>query len=1018
MPVQGIGATSEAGAQDGAPVLRLFLLGGFRATRDAGPAPERWTRGTARDLVKLLALAPGHQLHREQAAELLWPAAEQESALRSLRVALHAARRTLEPELAPRATSSYLITDKALIRLESAVIRVDVDEVEQATVSALADGGPAMLAEALGLFTGELLPEDRFAAWAGPRREQLRQLHDRLRLAHARAQVTSGDADEGIQAARAYVEEHPVDELGHRVLIEAYLRLGLRREAVRQYHRCREVLDGELGVRPGPETERLHVRALADDDQPEQGAGVVPVPAPVLAAGARRLLGRDEVVARLVRPARVVRLVSGDAGLGKTAVVVEAAHCAHESGTAVLWGAGRAVEGPTPYAAFADAIDAWLASSTPAQRARVGADYPELAPLLPSLGLADPTRTRSPEEERNRIFSATTALLAEIASHAPLLVVLDDLHETDLGSFQLLAHVARRLGGTSSRVSFLATYRPDAVPPTDARRDVLAALERAGLAEQVDLPPLKREECEELVREVAGDAARSEAVRQQIWELALGNPLFALELARGAGAQRLPGEDPPRGVRQLVRARLGRLDPVARRVVEVVAVGGPDASLAEVVEVAATGTHPSLSPAQAATGAEQAVEAAVLSESVVVVDGQHHAGLTFQHPLIRLTCYEELSAARRQLLHGAYAEAVLRRRPDAVDALATHLSRADDPRAVDYLRRAARRAASMYANDAADRYFVQLTDRLDTLTTEAAWARIDRSAVLERMARYDDAIAVLRDAVVQLDRARDDDGVVMATGRLAIVLARAGSAQEALDLLAEHPVGAGTAPEPATVHHLGRARALLVLGSYPDAVEASADALSCAEGAGAPVRRGLLARSLAARASALALAGRFDAAGDAADAALPHAEVFGDPQVLGTVLSVQREQARRSGRLREAVDTGERALDNAERSGDPAGAAFEQANLAELYLLLGDDRTAGGLAQAAVASSHDHPDWSTPYALVALARWQIHVEHEKADSTIRAAEGVAADLGDHQARQEAAAARSEWVESRRGPASG
>ena len=48
----------------------------------------------------------------------------------------------------------------------------------------------------------------------------------------------------------------PAEETAHQVLIDAYVRQGLRRRAVRQYHVCREALDAELGVRPGPETER------------------------------------------------------------------------------------------------------------------------------------------------------------------------------------------------------------------------------------------------------------------------------------------------------------------------------------------------------------------------------------------------------------------------------------------------------------------------------------------------------------------------------------------------------------------------------------------------------------------------------------------------------------------------------------------------------------------------------------------------------------------------------------------
>ena len=88
-------------------MLRLHLLGGFRVHRHGGPPlAERWPRPSARTLLKLLAVSPDHRLHREEAMEICWPDADPHAALGSLRVALHAARRAVEPELAPRAASS------------------------------------------------------------------------------------------------------------------------------------------------------------------------------------------------------------------------------------------------------------------------------------------------------------------------------------------------------------------------------------------------------------------------------------------------------------------------------------------------------------------------------------------------------------------------------------------------------------------------------------------------------------------------------------------------------------------------------------------------------------------------------------------------------------------------------------------------------------------------------------------------------------------------------------------------
>ncbi|MFD5324471.1 ATP-binding protein [Streptomyces sp. NPDC127092] len=990
------------------PLLRLHLFGGFRVERDGdAPLAERWPRPSARTLVKLLAVSPGHRLHREQAMEVCWPDADPQAALGSLRVALHAARRAIEPELAPRAASSYLTGDGALLRLDPRTVRIDADEAEAAAEAALAHGGRAGLAAALDAFTGELLPEDRYAPWAEARREHLAALRERTLLALAAAHLAAGAPEEAVPAAERVLAAAPAEEGAHRILIEAYLRQGLRRRAVRQYHLCREALDAELGVRPGPETEALHQEALAlAAPRPVPRAASPAPPAALRRPPGSPLRGRDEVLARLLsEDAPPALLVTGEAGLGKTRLVGEAARLAAGGGAAVLWGAGHDAEGHTPYGPFAEALDGWLADRPAAERARTGAEYPELASLLPSLGRVRPEAGRSPEEERDRLFRATAGLLGELAAERPVVVVLDDLHAADAGSFQLLSHLARLAGENGSGWRFLATLRDEELSGTDPRRQALDALRRRSLAVSVELPRLSRTACLAVAADAVGDTGDGPAP-ERVWELSLGNPLFALELAR-ALREGTGGSGAPEGVRQLVAERLGRLGPAARRVVDVVAVAGQDAALAEVLDVACRGGHPRLSAAEATEAVEAAVAASVVQERQVVVGGRPAAGLAFRHPLVRLTCYDGLSAARRRLLHSAYAESVLRRRPDAVDTLATHLARADDPRATGYLRQAAERAAALYANDTADRYYTELTDRLDALAAESARARIDRSAVLRRMGRFEEAAALLREALDDLDRRGDADGRVLAAARLAELMPKTRGTDEGFRLLDAAVPGPGTPPAVASAHHLARGVLCFVAGRYEEGVAAARAAEEAAQAVTGPEQRGLLARALAARATSLGLAGRFGEAGPVAEGALPHAEAYGDPQLLASVLSVLRETARRAGRLREAIATGRRALALAERSGDPTATVFERANLAELHLLVEEPAEARELAATAVRDAESEAAWSRPYALVALARVRIRTAEPGAAALLDPAERSALAQGDHQAQYEVRSVRAE-----------
>ncbi|MFJ5287907.1 hypothetical protein [Streptomyces sp. NPDC088348] len=210
-------------------LLRIRLLGGFEAVRD-GEVPQpvaHWPRPGARTLVKLLAVTPGHQLHREDVMAVCWPHAELSAALRSLRVALHAARHALEPELAPRATSSYLVTDGPLLRFAHDAVQVDVDEAERLARRTLEAGEVQALRAAARACAGDVLPEDRYAAWAEPCRE---------RVAGLRGQVAAA------LAARTGGAEHRADDTAHIRLDWALAldRSGRYAEAVRV---LREALD-------------------------------------------------------------------------------------------------------------------------------------------------------------------------------------------------------------------------------------------------------------------------------------------------------------------------------------------------------------------------------------------------------------------------------------------------------------------------------------------------------------------------------------------------------------------------------------------------------------------------------------------------------------------------------------------------------------------------------------------------------------------------------------------------------
>ncbi|MEV5971455.1 AAA family ATPase [Streptomyces sp. NPDC051921] len=1024
------------------PLVRLRLFGGFRAERDGGPPlPRRWSRPSAQILVKLLAVTPNHSLHRGQIQEICWPDATPQAATNSLRVALHAARHALEPELAPRASSSYLLSDGSMLRLHPRHVWIDTDEAEELSLAALASPSSeaalaspsaasteAALTAALAAYTGEFLPEDRYTAWAGPCRDRLAESRLGVLLALAGNRLASGRHEAAAATARQALAAFPAEERAHQVLMSASLGQGLRTQAVRQYELCREALSEELGIEPSPETERLRALAVRTATIPAPRSAEHPtdmLPAPARAAAREPLYGRDELLTRLLADGdHPVVLLSGEAGLGKTRLAGHAARRLAESGAVVLWGATHDAEGHTPYGPFVEALDGWLVRRPPHERARLAADCPELAPLLPSLrpvmATPVPPSDGNPATEgavgaRTRLFHAVEQLLTAIAGDNGVIVVLDDLHAADAGTFHLLTRLARRrMENGTPHCRFLVTCRDDEPAPA-ADPLHLERLVSSGLARRVAVPRLARTDSDAVVRDTLAGLGRpvDGGHLDHIWRLSLGNPLFAVELANARAPQQNddPADPPaPVGVRQLVADRLARVAPDVRRMTEVVAVARGTAPLSEVLDVARHGLHPPLTEAEASAALESAVSASLLDEQRITAAGRTTTGLTFRHPLLRRTCYELLTRLRSRQLHAAWGEAVLRHRPHDADALASHLWQAEDPRAADHLRQAAERAAGLYANEAADTYYRRLLPLVAGDPPLAAEVGLDHGVVLHRMSRYEEAADVLRtalDAARRADDADAADAAVTITARLAEALVRMGRHEEArLALDASRP-GPGTAADAVAAHRLAQAISLFAEGRHAEAVKpATVSARAAARLAGRSGSRAL-ARALAQQAAALGMVHRLPEAQEVAQEALRHAVAGEDPAVEAIVLSILRENCRRTGRLTEALAHGEAAARLADRVGSPEAQSFERTNLAELHLLLDRAPEAEELARAAVRTARQQAERPLPFACAALARILMTREPDEARALLADGEAVAERTGEQQALDEVLLAQAE-----------
>ncbi len=179
------GTPGEEGGAPAPQALRVWLLGGFQVAVGLRTIEEgQWRLRKAASLLKLLALAEGHRMPREQAMELLWPDLEPEAALNNLHYALHVARRTLEPSARASVASGYLLhlRGEQLTLCPDSPLWVDVEAFEEAAATARHALEPAAYRAAIELYPGELLPQDRYEPWAEERRVDLQELYLSLLL--------------------------------------------------------------------------------------------------------------------------------------------------------------------------------------------------------------------------------------------------------------------------------------------------------------------------------------------------------------------------------------------------------------------------------------------------------------------------------------------------------------------------------------------------------------------------------------------------------------------------------------------------------------------------------------------------------------------------------------------------------------------------------------------------------------------------------------------------------------------
>ncbi len=422
-------------------------------------------------------------------------------------------------------------------------------------------------------------------------------------------------------------------------------------------------------------------------------------------------------------------VVAGEPGIGKTSFC-------EQLGTYVKLRGGRTLVGhcyekgslSLPYLAFVEALRTYVLDRPPDElRKEMGSGAGDVARIVSEVRERLRVESRpagDPEEERYRLLQAVTEFLVNASNVQPLYVVLEDLHDADRGTLEMLTHLSRNL--EKSRLLIVGTYRDVEVDRTHPLSASLAELRRIPTFTRVGLRGLTADEVQRMLQS---------AVEQEIpWGLAEavhrqteGNPLFVQEVlrylveegivARDGGKGKASGSTPvalaiPEGLRDVIGKRLSRLSERCNKVLAIAAVIGREFSLQvlQLVLSRAEGKVAGVNEEELYTALEEATAAAVIEERSAVGKG---SSFRFQHAFFRQTLYEELFAPRRIRTHQqvgkALEEVYAQRLEDHAAELAAHFSQSteagDLAKAVKYGEIAAKRALSVYAYGEAVRLY-------------------------------------------------------------------------------------------------------------------------------------------------------------------------------------------------------------------------------------------------------------------------------------------------------------------------
>ena len=489
------------------------------------------------------------------------------------------------------------------------------------------------------------------------------------------------------------------------------------------------------------------------------------------ARGLTRFVGRQtelEVLRQTLTQAgaghgQVVAIV-GEAGVGKSRLVYEFTHSHHTLGWLLLESASVSYGKATAYFPVVDLLKRYChiddSDEPRTVRAKVTGQVltldaalqeaiPALLSLLEVLPEDSPFLALDPPQRRRHTLDALKRLLLRESQAQPVLLVFEDLHWIDSETQALLDTLVESL--PTVRLLLLVNYRPEYQHGWGSKTYYA----------QLRLDPLPPASAEDFLQALLGDDPGLAPLKQLLIARTEGNPFFLEESVRTlveAGvlvgtpgayhlAQALPTIQVPATVQAVLAARIDRLPPEDKRLLQTAAVIGtevPCALLQAIAELPEVDLHRGLAHLQAA---EFLYEASLFPELVY----------TFKHALTHEVAYSGLLLERRRTLHARIVETLEAltgdRVAEQVERLAHHALRGEVwDKALAYCRQAGEKAMTRSAHREAVGYFEQALSALPHLPEtrdtreQAIDLRLALRSALRPLGDYGRILTALREA--------------------------------------------------------------------------------------------------------------------------------------------------------------------------------------------------------------------------------------------------------------------------------